>query len=226
MPRITCSALVVIAWVALFCPRSVTHAQSAGGTTPTATATMSDGQRAAGESLLRSGKASYDAGNYAEALRDFEQALARLGRPTIHYDIGQAAARMGDHSRALAAFREYLSALPNTPNRPEVERRIQLHERAISRPDAAADLSPSAAANTQAQAGAERPASQEAPDPNAHAHASTARGGGELWWLWAGIGAAVVGTVVAALLVTSSDDPTQPPLRGDVGGTIQTLEVR
>ncbi len=219
MPRITCSALVVIAWVALFCPRSVAHAQSAAGTTTTATA-MSDGQRAAGESLLHSGKAAYDAGNYAEALHDFEQALARLGRPTIHYDIGQAAARMGDHPRALAAFREYLAALPNTPNRPEVERRIQLHERAISQPGAAADLSPSAAAGTQAQV--EDSASHASPD----VQPSTAREGGELWWLWAGIGAVVVGTVVAALVVTSSDDPAQPPLRGDVGGTIQTLEVR
>jgi hypothetical protein len=28
------------------------------------------------------------------------------------------------------------------------------------------------------------------------------------------------------VIVTSSEDPVQPPMRGSVGGTIQTLEVR
>jgi tetratricopeptide (TPR) repeat protein len=204
MARLTCLAIVLIS----LAPTSLAVAQD----TPS-------GQWAAGEALLQTGKAAYDAGNYPQALQDFEQALARLGRPTIHYDIGQAAARAGDHKRALVAFREYLSALPNAPNRPEVERRIQLHEQAIASGGVLpSDLSPSAAANAQADATAH--------DSGALTTTSNESGGEELWWLWAGIGAAVVGMVVAALVVNASDDPVQPPMRGDVGGTIQTLEVR
>ena len=208
MARLTCLAVVLIS----LAQTSIALGQ---GREPTA------GQRAAGESLLQAGKAAYDAGNYPQALRDFEQALARLGRPTIHYDIGQAAARAGEDARALAAFRDYLSALPNAPNRPEVERRIQLHEQAIvNSASLRRDLSPSAAAHAE-------PAQPDATvnDSGAVATTSHKRDAGELWWLWAGIGAVVVGTVVAALVVNVSDDPVQPPMRG-LGGTIQTLEVR
>ena len=206
MPRLTCFAVVLVALAcgALQVPYMRTLAVAQDDTA---------GQRAAGEALLQAGKAAYDAGHFSDAQRDFEQALARLGRPTIHYDIGQAAERAGDNTRALAAFRDYLSALPNAPNRAEVEARIDLLQTALSEPQPA-DLSPTAAAETQLGGSGvlERPAS--------------ARDGSDLWWLWAGIGAVVVGTVVAALIVSTSDDPTQPPLRGDVGRTIETLEVR
>ncbi|HKU42131.1 MAG TPA: tetratricopeptide repeat protein [Polyangiales bacterium] len=181
---------------------------------------VSEGARAAGEALLESGRAAYRFGNYVQAMRDFEQALARLGRPSIHYDIGDAAARLGDHQKAIDEFRQYLSALPNASNRASVERRIQLQEQALQKAKGEPDLTPSAAAATQADNAAPQPQAAAAHDTSAGTDPS------ELWWLWAGIGAAVVGTVVAALIVSSSDDPVQPPLHGDVGGTIQTLRVR
>jgi tetratricopeptide (TPR) repeat protein len=193
----------------------------ADGETPA----VSEGARAAGEALLESGRAAYRFGNYVQAMRDYEQALARLGWPSIHYDIADAAARVGDHQRALDEFREYLRALPNATNRESVERRIEQQELALQKrqdapvtADANPDLTPTAAANTQA--GAVQVQSTGA------SQASDSRDGGNLWWLWAGIGVAVVGTVVAAVIVSSSDDPVQPPMKGDVGGTIQTLRVR
>jgi tetratricopeptide (TPR) repeat protein len=185
------------------------------------TPAVSDGARAAGEALLESGRAAYRFGNYVQAMRDFEQALTRLGWPSIHYDIADAAARVGDHQRALDEFLEYLKALPNATNRESVERRIEQQELALKkRQDApvTADLTPTAAANTQA--GAVQAQSSTA-NP-----ASDSSEGGSMWWLWAGIGAAVVATLVAAVIVSSSDDPVQPPMQGDVGGTIQTLRVR
>ncbi len=218
MSRLTCLALMVAAFAVLdadLACSSVAMAQDGPG--------VSEGQRAAGEALLASGRAAYRAGNYTEALRSFQQALARLGRPAIYKDIGDAAGRLGDHQRALDAYREYLGAMANASDRAEVQEKIKTHERAIREAEGgsrkALDLSPSAAASTTgdtavASAGAESGA------PVAKS------GGGELWWLWAGIGAAVVGSVIAALIVTSSDDPVQPPMRGSVGGTIQTLEVR
>jgi tetratricopeptide (TPR) repeat protein len=210
MPKLTCLALILIAatWVP--------SARADDG--PRA---ISAEARAAGEALLESGRAAYRFGNYVQAMRDFEQALTRLGWPSIHYDIADAAARLGDHQRAIEEFREYLKALPNATNRASVERRIEAQQSALNkRQDAPAtpDLTPTAAANTQA-------AAVEAESPEA-GQSQQAQEGSNLWWLWAGIGAAVVGTLVAAVIVTSSDDPVQPPMRGDVGGTIQTLRVR
>jgi tetratricopeptide (TPR) repeat protein len=228
MPRLTCLARIVVS-VAPFMTvmiaaiaftiasaSSVTCAQDSG---------ISEGQRAAGEALLASGKAAYRAGNYSEALRSFQQALARLGRPAIYEDIGDAAAKYGDHQRALDAYREYLGAISNASDRAEVERKIKTQQEALAEAGGgtkAPDLSPTAAASSTDEAAAPEPTGE----PGAPAQAKKDAAGGELWWLWAGIGAAVVGTVIAALIVTSSNDPVQPPMRGSVGGTIQTLEAR
>jgi tetratricopeptide (TPR) repeat protein len=223
MPRLTCLARIVVA-VASFAITSIasitwtaplSHAQDSG---------ISEGQRAAGEALLASGKAAYRAGNYSEALHSFQQALARLGRPAIYEDIGDAAAKYGDHQRALDAYREYLGAISNASDRAEVERKIKVQQQAVAEAGGgikAPDLSPTAAAGTSDEAAA--PTGSGEPGAPAQAKKDS---GGELWWLWAGIGAAVVGTVIAALVVTSSSDPVQPPMRGSVGGTIQTLEAR
>ena len=209
MPKWTCLALI---WIAATWVPSVRADEGARA--------ISAEARAAGEALLESGRAAYRFGNYVQAMRDFEQALTRLGWPSIHYDIADAAARLGDHQRAIEEFREYLKALPNATNRASVERRIEAQQSALSkRQDVppTPDLTPTAAANTQAGA---------VQADSTGAGQSQAQDGSNLWWLWAGIGAAVVGTLVAALIVTSSDDPVQPPMRGDVGGTIQTLRAR
>lgn len=220
MSRLTCLALIVILIVLVALSTLLTSppaalAQDSGG--------ISEGQRAAGEALLASGKAAYRAGNYSEALRSFQQALARLGRPAIYEDVGDAAGRLGDHQRAIDAYREYLGAISGATDRAEVQSKIKVHERALAEAGSGAkpDLSPAATASTAGEV----PAPDQAAEPGSPAAAKKDRGG-ELWWLWAGIGAAVAGTVIAALIVTSSDDPVQPPMRGSVGGTIQTLEVR
>jgi tetratricopeptide (TPR) repeat protein len=212
-------ALMVAAllWAGDLACRSIAIAQDAPG--------ISEGQRAAGEALLASGRAAYRAGNYTEALCSFQQALARLGRPAIYEDIGDAAGRLGDHQRAVDAYREYLGAMANAPDRAAVQEKIKAHEQALREAEGGSgktlDLSPAAAAGTTGEAEAAAPGAPADTGAPAAKHS-----GGELWWLWAGIGAAVVGTVIAALIVTSSSDPVQPPMRGSVGGTIQTLEVR
>jgi tetratricopeptide (TPR) repeat protein len=218
MPRLTCLALSVmtVAFIAAVSLPRVACAEDAGG--------ISEGQRAAGEALLASGKAAFRAGNYMEALHSFQQALARLGRPAIYEDIGDAAARLGDHQRSLDAYREYLGAISNAADRADVEKKIKVQQRAVAEAGGgtkAPDLSPTAAASTTGDAASPEPT----PEPGAPGPAKSS-GGGELWWLWAGIGAAVVGTVIAAVVVTSSSDPVQPPMRGSVGPAIQTLEVR
>jgi hypothetical protein len=179
-------------------------------------------QRAAGQALLDAGKRAVKQGRYSEALRDFEQALTRLSQPSIHFYIGDTAARMGDDARAAAAFREYLAGTPNAPDRAAIERRIAAHERKSSGGASGGDLSPAAAAGTQVDKSKKTELASGQSDPGSTAEE---KGGGGLWWLWTGIGVAVVASVVAAVIVTNSSDPVEPPRRGDVGGTIETLEA-
>lgn len=218
MPRLVCLARVVsvVALIAIASPSRAALAQDGQG--------ISEGQKAAGEALLASARAAYRAGNYAEALRSFQQALARLGRPAIYEEIGDAAAKQGDHQRALDAYHEYLGAISNAPDRAEVEAKIKSEQARLvaAGGGTSPDLSPAAAANASDEASAAEGTADQA-DPAAAIHRK--RSGGELWWLWAGIGAVVVGTVIAAVVVNSSSDPVQPPMRG-FGGTIQTLEAR
>jgi hypothetical protein len=71
---------------------------------------LSAGVRAdAGAAATRfaEGRAAFDAGNFSDALRLYEQCVA-LGMqgPAVHYNIGVAAYRAGDYARAERAFRE------------------------------------------------------------------------------------------------------------------------
>jgi tetratricopeptide (TPR) repeat protein len=210
----------LVAWCLGLC---VWVASASGALADDPTDVSSAQRRAAGEALLDSGKRAVKQGRYSEALRDFEQALARLKQPTIHYYIGDTAARMGDDARALAAFRDYLGAVPDAPDRAAVERRIAAHERKLAEgggnPSATAtgDLSPEAAAQAAGNA--------EGDQAQAAGAEVDDRNGGGLWWLWTGIGVAVVASIVAAVIVTNADDPVQPARRGDVGGTIQTIQT-
>lgn len=183
-------------------------------------------RRAAGEASLDSGKRALAQGRHADALRDFEQALASLARPSINYYIGDAAARMGDDARAAKALRAYLAAVPYAPDRAAVEERIAVHERKLGPADRAALAAPAAHAGDLSPNAAARASNDAEPDPGTGQGAQVdEESSGGLWWLWTGVGVAVVATIVAAVVVTSSDDPVQSPRRGDVGGTIVTLEA-
>jgi hypothetical protein len=45
-------------------------------------------------------------------------------------------------------------------------------------------------------------------------------------WLWTGVGAVVVGGVVAAVLLSSAGTKPIAPIAGDIGGIVQTLVVK
>ena len=174
-------------------------------------------QIAAGNELLQAGKQAYSAGHFAEALYDFEQAYQRLERPSILYRIGDAADKLGDHERAVTALRQYLETQLNSPDRTFIESRIQANLDAIYSPaPGPAAISPEAAANSSRVATASEQLSEAAP----RRHASAAGP----WWLWAGAGTlTLVGVVVAAIIVGAASAHEQPPVKGNVGGVVQTL---
>lgn len=61
----------------------------------------------AGPRLFQAGRVAFEAGNYAAALESFEAALdANFARPSLHFNIGVTAYKLGRHERAQRAFLE------------------------------------------------------------------------------------------------------------------------
>jgi hypothetical protein len=201
---------------------------------------------AASGDLVEVGKAAYADARYADALRAFEEAYQKVKRPRTLYRIGDTADKLGMHARAVAALEEYLRVVPAATDRIFIESRI-----AANRQQAAADLEakpaaasvatkpqPSAAepnlstgASAQPLARAPQktmptpaPAAAVAGDESTKSK-PTDDGGLKPWWIIAGAGTLVVaGIMVIALTVGASGAHSTPqPVKGNIGGSVQTL---
>jgi tetratricopeptide (TPR) repeat protein len=184
-------------------------------------ATPGEQQIAAGNELLAAGKTAYAESRFAQALEDFEQAYQRTQRPSILYRIGDTADKLGQHERAVTAFQSYLDAVPKATDADFIRSRIAANREALRVGDTAPTshaLSPQAAALAGTAADA---------DPSAPAAVAPSDGTDlkRAWWLWAGGGTLVVATIViVAVLVGSSSTHQVAPVKGNVGGTVRTLE--
>jgi|SRR5579871_275848 len=72
------------------------------------------------------GVALYDAGNFAEAVKEFEAARAAKPLSAFDYNIARARARLGDAAGAIAAYERYLAAEPRAFDTDEIHARIAL----------------------------------------------------------------------------------------------------
>jgi len=70
------------------------------------------------------GTTLYDLQRYAEAAREYEAAYEAKHDPALLFNLGQAYRFACDYARAIGAFRSFLRRFPKSPNRPEVEARI------------------------------------------------------------------------------------------------------
>lgn len=111
------------------------------------------------------GRAAFSAGRYPDALAEFKKAYELSHRPQLLYNVGVAADRLRHDAEALEAFEAYLRALPEAPERAEVEGRIAVLRQAIDNARAAqaaqarpAAPSPEATASAAPAAEAEPPA--------------------------------------------------------------------
>lgn len=62
---------------------------------------------------LEEGSALYRKGDYAGALRKFEEAQALYASPKIYFNLGQALNRLGRHAAAVDAFEKFLAEAPD-----------------------------------------------------------------------------------------------------------------
>jgi len=120
----------IAAWCAVAClalTTSVAHAQD-----PDSQSQLDEAARLTFESA----REAFVAGDYEVALARFRQAYQLSARPGLLYNIAQTLDRLRRDEETVAALREYLEALPNAPNRPEVEARIRVLETAIAEREA------------------------------------------------------------------------------------------
>jgi tetratricopeptide (TPR) repeat protein len=184
---------------------------------------------AEGRSHLR--KANALAGNdrCEAAIKEYSLAFEKLHDPVVLFNRAECYRRIGEDASAAADYRAFLEAVPTAPNRAEIEGKI-----------AALDLGPaSGEAPSATRAPPTVRAAHSAPTPNAvtpnlgapgfvpEAAVITAPAGPESpvvpssteaeapghhgrLWMWAALGAAVVGGAVGAYLVLRTPGATPP----------------
>jgi hypothetical protein len=69
------------------------------------------------------GLAAYQAGDFPTAIREYDAANALVPAPQIDYHLGHAYQAMGDCPTGAEHFRRFLAAVPDAPERAEVEAR-------------------------------------------------------------------------------------------------------
>ncbi len=73
---------------------------------------------------FEAGEAHFDAGRYREAMAEFSRADALVASPINRYNIALCQDSLGDAAAAVREYRAYLEAMPDAPNRGDVEARI------------------------------------------------------------------------------------------------------
>jgi len=154
--------------------------------------------------LFQAGRVAFNDGRYDDAIRYFRQSHELSGRPVLLYNIGTAADRLRRNAEALEAFQGYLEAIPDAPNRREVESRIRVLREQLAR--------------EQEEDGEQTPAVDLSPGPVDEPEA-----GGLLtkWWFWTIVGAVVVGAVITTAVIASGGGPDY--IAGDAGSVVFTL---
>lgn len=78
------------------------------------------------------GREAFSRGDFSTAAMEFERAYTLSRRPQLLYNIGRAYQEQLRLDEAQRAFQHYLDALPNAPDRAEVEGRLRIIDVAMS----------------------------------------------------------------------------------------------
>ena len=168
------------------------------------------GKHALARSLTREAMNAYRAGHYALALDRFQAAYARVPAPELLFNVGQCYRQLRRDEAAKAVFEAYLRALPDAPERAQIERWIASREGQHAITPAAAALAPPA----RSQSDVDRPlfarptrASERDDEPELY----------ERWWFWTAVCAVAVGGGVTAAYLIESNNAGETPAAGSLG---------
>ena len=193
--------------------------------------------------LFMAGRAAYDAGRYEAALDRFQEAYELSGRPSLLYNIGQAADRLRMDQLALESFEEFLAETPpETRNRDVAQRRVEFLRRSVAEnrpePSPEPEQSPEPEASVDAEPEPEPtpnldPATMDGEDlaledsePEPVTSSSSDEGGiATKWWFWTIVGVVVVGAAVGiGVAAAGGDDPDPQYAESDIDDVIFALE--
>ncbi len=82
-------------------------------------------QQESARELYDRGARAYREARYAEAIESFQRAHQLEPHAELAYNLGQAHEKLGDLTRAVASFREYLKLAPGADDRAVVQTRIE-----------------------------------------------------------------------------------------------------
>ena len=198
-------ALCAAGWL---CPHA--SAQPSNPTVaPDFSAADEDVDHARARALSADAMVAYRAGDFPLALARFQEAYARVPAPELLFNIGQCYRQLQRHEAAKAVFTAYLEALPNAPERTQIERWIASseHQHAVA-PTAATLPEPGASSSPSRDRSLTSASdSSERDTPALY----------EEWWFWTAVGVVAVGGGVTAALLLGGDDGQQAPPTGSLG---------
>jgi tetratricopeptide (TPR) repeat protein len=163
---------------------------------------------------FQSGEAHFKAGAFDDALADYQAGYDAKPLPGFLINIAQCQRRLGDLKAARATYQKFVLVAPDSPLLPQVRSVIAEIDGLLAKPDADAPASESATeAKPEPGAAAAAPgATPETPAPVLIGRAAEPEGAppapGRRWWLWGALGAAVVGGVVTAIVLSSGGTTT------------------
>jgi tetratricopeptide (TPR) repeat protein len=138
----------------------------------------------------------YDLTEYREALTAFKEAYRNYPDPSFLFNIGQCHRQLGEKEQAIKFFRNYLSKVPNAPNR-EAVRSVIAHLEQLSEQERRTKSSPplgtiqpneATPANTPPTA----PLTVTTPSQPPPARTPIYK----KWWLWTAVGVVAAGAAV------------------------------
>ncbi|UJR85219.1 tetratricopeptide repeat protein [Sandaracinus amylolyticus] len=211
-------------WTALALALALPSVAGAQDGTPPPSSSPSSSRDAEARALFEAGRVAFADGRFEDALEYFERSHELSGRPELLYNIGTSSDRLRREREAVTAFEAYLEALPDAPNRREVEGRLRVLREEIAREDeqaAAVAAAEAAAAQDAASAPIAEPAGETAERDEGGEDVLTA------WWLWTIIGVVVAGGVAGAVVAATvaQEDVYPPYTTGDGGAIAITLTV-
>lgn len=95
--------------------------------------------------LIDSAKRDYDVGNFERSLEGFQRAYDIYPHPDILYRMGLCYERLGEDAAAVRHYREFLEKVPDAPERPRIEKTIDIIESRISRSEIRVSTDPEGA---------------------------------------------------------------------------------
>lgn len=92
---------------------------------PRSAAQVSASDQEAAKAHYLAGSSYYDAANYADAVKEFNEAYRLSKRPDLLYNIALGYERLSDFDNAISTLRRYLVEKVNAPDRNMIESRIR-----------------------------------------------------------------------------------------------------